>query len=771
LTHGLAGRDLFLLGFLLLLLAFLSSLCAANPLPPVVEDAPKVLVGPALLQGNIEWPKTIQEALANRQYTAASNGLKAMDLASISGPDVGDYAFVLAWSLLRANRGKEAIALLEKIELSRTAPEDYRWLTMGEILLADGRAIEAAAVFEKIEPDSRIAPRAKLQLARAFSDSGSTKRAATIYAELAVRSDPAKGNEIALWALARKQGLSNPSVKPMLLRIWMYYPFSEEGRLAGSALAQHHGPTLSEHRGRRTVRLMELSAWKAVTDSLGSHLADYPLTNLLGCQVQYAYGRSMFKRNQVTRAAQILIPVGKQCAEIDGQSGPKALYIAGKALERKKAWAAAAQAYELIPVLYPDHSMADDGYALGGIAWQESGDTAKAKVLWTRQADAYPAGDMAGEGFWRLAWNAYLEGDTNTAVEWTDRMVLEVPLTVEPVHVLGGRYWSARWRIFPDVQHPDVQHPDAESVQAGIQGLIDLCKEHPASFYSLLASSRLATLAPERLAEIAGPSPARPLDTWSVRTAFLNHPSTINALALARLGLAAEALIEMDALGDQLTPSEMTIKTDIHRSVSPFRAHDRLHKYLLHHPPSTLGTDRDRVLRQAMPNHYFEIIEGVTTEYTFDPRIFHALVREESSFNKNIRSWAGARGLSQLMPATAQQVAGWLGMQVTNAHLNDPETNLKIGSRYLHYLFEMFDDNPFLAVGAYNAGEGNVGKWLKRFGPVPTDEYVEHIPFRETRHYVKRVLGTYQTYRIVWDPGPTFPALSHTDTMVGGTAP
>ena len=123
------------------------------------------------------------------------------------------------------------------------------------------------------------------------------------------------------------------------------------------------------------------------------------------------------------------------------------------------------------------------------------------------------------------------------------------------------------------------------------------------------------------------------------------------------------------------------------------------------------------------------------------------------------------------MPATAQRVAGWLGMRVSNSQLTDPKTNLQIGSRYLHYLFELFDDNPFLAVGAYNAGEGNVGKWLKRFGPLPTDEYVEHIPFRETRHYVKRVLGTYQTYRLVWDPGPTFPNLQHTDVMVGGTKP
>ena len=62
----------------------------------------------------------------------------------------------------------------------------------------------------------------------------------------------------------------------------------------------------------------------------------------------------------------------------------------------------------------------------------------------------------------------------------------------------------------------------------------------------------------------------------------------------------------------------------------------------------------------------------------------------------------------------------------------------------------------FLAVAAYNAGEGNVGKWLKNKGNLPTDMFIESIPFRETRHYVKRVMGTYQAYHSQFDPGPLY---------------
>jgi soluble lytic murein transglycosylase len=109
------------------------------------------------------------------------------------------------------------------------------------------------------------------------------------------------------------------------------------------------------------------------------------------------------------------------------------------------------------------------------------------------------------------------------------------------------------------------------------------------------------------------------------------------------------------------------------------------------------------------------------------------------------------------MPATARHVAGRMGISVNSKTITDPKTNLSIGSWYLDYLHRYFGGNSFMAVPAYNAGEGNVGKWAKEWGSRPTDEYIEAIPIRETRHYVKRVLGTYQLYRVVWQEGPVYP--------------
>lgn len=750
---------------MLILAAFINAALAA-PLPaPEANDA-TILMGPALFAAEVPLSTAASKALSKRDHAAAVTALKGIDPTAFTGPQSSALGFLKAWSLIRSNRATEAQTLLGHIEASTTVPDGYRWLTIGEVHLANGALHKAAESFQRITPDEPIADRAKLQLAAAHKKSGATKKALELYAELAQRDDPADSGEIALWALASKRGLSNPSAVPWLRRLWVHYPLSSAAKSADSALKAHHGTIRTEDYADRAVRLMELGAWSAVNGTVSPRIAQFPLTTTQGCEVQYAHGRSLFKRNQVTAASSVLSAVGKKCATLAPEVGPKALYIAGKSFERKKHWAQAASVYQLIPVLYPEHSMADDGYALGGIAWVEAGQPAQARGLWTKQADTYPTGDMAGEGFWRLAWSAYQSGDTSKAIDWAERMEREVPLNVDPTHVMGARYWSARWHLYPDVQHPELLSPDAEAVTSGIDGLVSLITDHPAGFYSLLAAARLAELAPESLAAIPAPSAASAGETWTVRKTFFEHPATQRALNLARLGLPQEAMSEFRTLGKNLTPSEIAIITQVQASYDPYVAHDRLHRALLHHPPSSLGPDRDRVMLEALPNHYFDTIELVTENYDFDPRIFHALVREESSFNKDIRSWAGARGLSQLMPATGKQVAGWLGISVTKSKLHDPETNLKIGSRYLHYLFDHFDNNPFLAVAGYNAGEGNVGKWVKRFGNIPTDEFIEHIPFRETRHYVKRVLGTYQAYRVIRGPDTHPPQWDHTNHRV-----
>lgn len=755
---------------MLCILLSLGGLAFGSPLPPPTADAPTILVGPALTEPRVPLSGALRSALGSRAHDDAVLALEQVDSSGLDGHARADHGFLLAWSLLRAGRGKDAIPLLDKVRLSTEAPDAYRLLTEGEILLAAGQPKQAAQQLEQIPADAVVAPRAWLQAAASWNEAGATQQAMAIYGRMADRADPAQGSEIALMALATKQGLQSPGARPFLRRLWLHYPLKEQGRAAAAALKAHHPAPSADLRAQRAERLMQVGAFRAAISTVEGLGSPADLRTELGCRTRFSYGRSLYKRNDITRAAEILREVGERCTHTSDTIGAPAFYIAGKSLERKKQWAQAAAAYARIPALYPEHTMADDGYALAGIAWQEVGQIGRAQRLWSKQVETYPQGDMAAEGFWRLAWTHYLQGQTPKAIEWAERMVLELPITRDPVHHLGGRYWASRWRIYPDVEQPSTRHRDPDSVQTGLNGLLALCTEHPTSFYAMLGASRLAELAPERLAALPVLSPAQPSETWSVRMEFLDHPATRRGLALARLGLTQEALQELKALGTQLTPSETTIITDIQASSDKVKGHARLHYYLKTHPPSSLGPDRDRILVQAYPDLYWDLILNLTDGYNFDPRVFHALVREESSFNPKARSWAGARGLSQLMPRTARSVAKAMKMTITTADLHDPRTNLAIGSWYLNKAFHRFQNNPFLAVASYNAGPGNVNKWRTRFGDLPSDEFVERIPIRETRDYVRRVLGTYQLYRVLYDPNPTFPDWQHTNHHTHATA-
>lgn len=109
----------------------------------------------------------------------------------------------------------------------------------------------------------------------------------------------------------------------------------------------------------------------------------------------------------------------------------------------------------------------------------------------------------------------------------------------------------------------------------------------------------------------------------------------------------------------------------------------------------------------------------------------------------DVRSPAGARGLMQLMPATARQTASRNGIGTSNLDLYDPYTNIRLGTHYMAELMEEFEGNRVLAAAAYNAGPNRVKQWLRRTAdnPLPVDMWIETIPFAETRGYVQNVLA------------------------------
>ncbi|PZT88482.1 MAG: lytic transglycosylase, partial [Citromicrobium sp.] len=135
-----------------------------------------------------------------------------------------------------------------------------------------------------------------------------------------------------------------------------------------------------------------------------------------------------------------------------------------------------------------------------------------------------------------------------------------------------------------------------------------------------------------------------------------------------------------------------------------------------------------------------------------DWTMVHAITRQESQFAQNAISHAGARGLMQLMPGTAREQAGKLGMNYMSSNLIDsPSYNIQLGNAYFARMMDYFGGSYPLAIAAYNAGPGNVNKWLRANGDPRTSaigyvEWIEKIPIYETKNYVQRVIENAAVY-------------------------
>lgn len=156
----------------------------------------------------------------------------------------------------------------------------------------------------------------------------------------------------------------------------------------------------------------------------------------------------------------------------------------------------------------------------------------------------------------------------------------------------------------------------------------------------------------------------------------------------------------------------------------------------------------------AYPLEYADWISDNAKVNGVDPLLVHALIREESRYNPDALSRVKALGLMQLMPGTAYGVAKRLSVPLSGTQeVLKPEINIKLGTNYLAYTLKRFDNNALLAVASYNGGPNAVQSWFQQHklaGNSDFDIFVENIPFRETRDYVRKVFGSYWTYEEIY---------------------
>lgn len=154
------------------------------------------------------------------------------------------------------------------------------------------------------------------------------------------------------------------------------------------------------------------------------------------------------------------------------------------------------------------------------------------------------------------------------------------------------------------------------------------------------------------------------------------------------------------------------------------------------------------VLKKIYPIKYEEYVYKYSKEYGVDPILVFAIIKAESNFNPNVVSSSNAIGLMQLMDSTAEEIARKLEISYTKgASLYNPELNIQLGTKYFSNLMKEYNNNYLLALTAYNAGIGNLKRWIEQ-GIIKEDgSNIENIPYKETNNYVRKILRDYKIYK------------------------
>lgn len=261
----------------------------------------------------------------------------------------------------------------------------------------------------------------------------------------------------------------------------------------------------------------------------------------------------------------------------------------------------------------------------------------------------------------------------------------------------------------------------------------EIAAQHQTAFYGLLAAEKLGLDLDPALTGRDDPT------DWE-EAAFLQEDMTQAALMLLEGGERGHATTFFVALGRSL-PAD-----DISRlSVLLGELDEPYYQVVVGKSAVTQG--------RVVPSAYFPIHPLAKMELPADPALSLSIARRESEFNAGVGSPVGALGLMQLMPATAKEVAGFLDLPYSRARLTaDWSYNAQLGAKYLAMLAEEFGPSPVMIAAGYNAGPSRPKRWMDergdpREGAVDVVDWIEHIPFRETRNYAMRVTESIPVYQ------------------------
>lgn len=332
-----------------------------------------------------------------------------------------------------------------------------------------------------------------------------------------------------------------------------------------------------------------------------------------------------------------------------------------------------------------------------------------------------PQDTMGASYLWGLGWQEYRKRNFTGAIGYWSELLSIYPDSREG---RSGQYWTGR--AFQRLG--DEARAHAVFAEIGASDTNDFYRTQALAWAARLSGT-------EPAASAVGEAPLE--QPWPVDTAL------VRARLLSDVGLDELALADIEARGERTDRRARNALTGValarqgrYRSAIP---------HLRRAFPALGGPFQSSVPVEARrlyyPLAFEEDVRAAAERAGVPPHLVYGIIREESAFDVTAMSHVGARGLMQLMPATGREVAGRLGLGFSNARLDEPAYNVRLGATYFGQLMNMFDGRTELALAGYNGGPYRIKRLWREAGPQPElDYFLESLPIEESRNYVKRVL-------------------------------
>ncbi len=277
----------------------------------------------------------------------------------------------------------------------------------------------------------------------------------------------------------------------------------------------------------------------------------------------------------------------------------------------------------------------------------------------------------------------------------------------------------------------------------------ELVEEKPFGYYALWAWARLGKQPPGKV------KPKKPrvhsIPGLSIKDMRLERSRELAQMGLARFAVEELSELQREAEFDKKDHEAIALLYQAYGDY--YRARRTVWKYL-DVDTENFSPDELRYWKMLYPRPYLAEVGAETSKREISPNLVWSIMRQESGFRARVRSYAGAVGLMQLIPPTAEMMAKRLKLEdFRESDLRDPSINIRMGVNYLADVAESMGDHQarlYLACAGYNGGPSNVKRWARARRGLEVDEWVEEIPFGQTRRYVKHVFSNWSVYRMLY---------------------